>query len=390
MKIIKVECLPITSMFSRPFPMGGGTEVGSSSVLLKLHTDEGIVGIADSGGIAYWYRGESQDSVMSVILNHFAPKLLLGADPFNIERIVADMDYITRDNNQAKAIVDYALHDIVGKALNVPVYKLLGGKSLEKIKLCYVLSEATPEACVETALKAKDAGYTAVKVKLADGPFESDYAKVKLLRETLGDDFTIFADANGGWDYYQALCNIKKLERFDLQLFEQPLPWWDVDGLVRLHSHVGTPIYADESATELSQVLDLMKKDAVDGFLIKVCKVGGLTKAMKFMALAKAAGLPVCCGCMMGNGLEAAPQAHFLTACEWASKQYHENLGPLHLHDCFETVSKPITDDVALNVLKYENGYQYAPEGPGLGVDLNEELLPKIITPGKAVASVQL
>ena len=117
MRIKKIECLPVTAKFSKPFPMGGGVEQGSASIIIKIHTDDGIVGIADSGGTSAWYRGESQDSMMSIINEVLGPSVLLGEDPFNIEKIVARMDYAARDNNQAKATIDYALHDIVGKAL---------------------------------------------------------------------------------------------------------------------------------------------------------------------------------------------------------------------------------------------------------------------------------
>jgi L-alanine-DL-glutamate epimerase-like enolase superfamily enzyme len=81
MRISKIECIPVTSKFHKSFPMGGGTEQGSASVVLKMHTDEGIIGIADSGGTSAWYRGESQDSMMSIINNIFAPTILLGEDP---------------------------------------------------------------------------------------------------------------------------------------------------------------------------------------------------------------------------------------------------------------------------------------------------------------------
>ena len=97
--------------------------------MLKIHTDEGITGIAETGDTSLWYMGESQDSIMSNIVNVFAPQILIGEDPFNIETIVAKMDKATHANNHSKAVVDYALHDLMGKALGVPIYKLLGGLS---------------------------------------------------------------------------------------------------------------------------------------------------------------------------------------------------------------------------------------------------------------------
>jgi len=383
-RISKIECIPVTSKFSKPFPMGGGIEQGSASVILKLHTDEGIIGIADSGGTSAWYRGESQDSMMSIINNIFAPSILLGEDPFNIEKIVARMDHAARDNNQAKSIVDYALHDIVGKALGVPVYQLLGGLTTEKVPLGFVLPGAETEEVLAMAKQALKAGFRVLKLKVGAGTEELDIENVRALRELGGDDIEIFIDANGGWHYYQALMILRKMEKYNLAMVEQPVPWWDVDGMARLRAKIGIPVFADEAAIELKHLMEIIAKNAADGFFLKIPKAGGLLKAQKWVAIAKAAGLPVVCGCMMGSGLEAAAYTHLLVADEWLSKMVHENLGPLHIHDVYETVSKPIKNDVALKVPRYENGFLYPTHSPGIGVELNEPAIAKLITPGKS------
>jgi len=388
-RIVKIECIPVTAKFSKPFPMGGGVEQGSASIILKLHTDEGIIGIADSGGTSAWYRGESQDSMMSIINNIFGPSVLLGEDPFNIEKIVARMDHAARDNNQAKATVDYALHDIVGKALGVPVYKLLGGLTTEKIPLGFVLPGASTDVVVDMAKGALKAGFRALKLKVGAGNDEADIENVRALRETAGDDIELFIDANGGWHYYQALMILKKMEKYNLAMVEQPVPWWDIDGMARLRSKIGIPVFADESAQELKDLLEIIQKNAADGFFIKIPKVGGLLKAQKWVSIAKAAGLPVVCGCMMGSGLEAATYNHLLVADEWLSRLVHENNGPLHIHDVFETVSKPIKNDIALNVPRYENGFVYPTHEPGIGIELNEAAISQLLTPGKSPTVIE-
>ena len=389
MRIVKIECIPVTAKFSKPFPMGGGVEQGSAGIILKLHTDEGIIGIADSGGTSAWYRGEGQDSMMSIINNVFAPSVLLGEDPFKIEKIVAQMDRAARDNNQAKAIVDYALHDIVGKALGVPVYQLLGGLTTEKIPLGYVLPGASTKVVVDMAKQALKAGFRALKLKVGAGSDEDDIENVRALRETAGDDIEIFIDANGSWHYYQALMIMKKMEKYNLSMVEQPVPWWDIDGMARLRAKIGTPVFADESAQELSHLLEIIHKNAADGFFIKIPKAGGLLKSQKWVSIAKAAGLPVVCGCMMGSGLEAATYNHLLVADEWLSRLVHENLGPLHIHDVFETVTKPIKDDIALNVPRYENGFVYPTHEPGIGIELNQDAISRLLTPGKTPTVIE-
>ena len=212
-------------------------------------------------------------------------------------------------------------------------------------------------------MDAVRAGFNVLKLKVGFGTDDDDIANVRALREAVGDKVQIFIDANGSWNYYQALMILKKLEKYDLAMVEQPVPWWDVDGMARLRQKTGIPVFADEAATELKHLMEIVQKNAADGFFIKIPKAGGILKAQKWVTIAKAAGLPVVCGCMMGSGLEAAAYTHLLVADEWLSKLVHENIGPLHVHDIYDTVSAPITNDIAVNVPRYENGFLYPPTG---------------------------
>ena len=382
MKITKIECIPVTLKLKKPVLMSGGALTGSICILLKIHTDEGITGIADSGSTSEWYSGETQESIMAMIKNYYAPKALLGENPFNIEKIMAKLDKIAKNNNQSKAVVDYALHDIMGKKLGVPVYQLLGGKTIEKIPLGYVMSTGTPDQTTAEAKRLHSAGFKVIKIKVGYHTDEEDIENVRIIHEAVGKTADIMIDANGGWNYFRALRNLKAMEKYNVTLAEQPVPWWDIDGLARLRRQTSIPIFADESATELSQMLQIIQKEAADGFFIKVAKAGGLLKAKKWTSIAKAANLTVMCGCMVGSGFEAAAQAHFLVADEWMSHLEQENIGPLHLHDLTDTVSVDIKTDLARKLPRYENGYLYAPEGPGLGMELNEEIVPSLISPG--------
>ncbi len=123
--------------------------------------------------------------------------------------------------------------------------------------------------------------------------------------------------------------------------------------------------------------------------MLKVPKAGGLLKSQRWITLAQSAGYVVMCGCMAGSGLEAAAFTHLLAANAWASQFKHENLGPLHIHDVFNTVDAPITDDIALNVPRYQGGYVYPTETPGLGVELNEDAVARLGTPGMAPWTVE-
>jgi len=387
MKITKVECIPIS--FPRRVPGVDAQKgvVGMPSLFVKIHTDEGIVGMGETGHIAADYIGSTQESNLGIIATNFAPKILLGEDPFNIETIVAKMDLETKNNNQAIDVVDSCLWDIMGKKLGVPVYKLIGGLSTPKIPLSLVIAGGTPEQLAQRATEALKTGFKSVKLKvghMSRTTVEQDVANIKAIREAIGYEARLAVDANGGWDYFEALGALRKMDKYELLMAEQPLPWWDIDGMARLRQKVGTPICADESATELSHLIDIIHKNAADMLFIKLAKVGGIAKALKWVSIAQAADLPVMCGCMGGSGFEAAHQGHFLAASAWMGRFEQENLGPMLIHNTFNTAKPPIKDDLALNVPRYEGGCLYVPDGPGLGVDLNEPVLEKLKTPGKS------
>jgi L-alanine-DL-glutamate epimerase-like enolase superfamily enzyme len=390
MKITRIECIPIYIKYKNPSHMGGRVIPGAEPVIVKVYTDEGITGIAEAGHTSLGYVGEGQDSLMGVINNLFAPMVLLGADPMQIEKLTVRMDRMTKHNNQALTAIDFCLHDIVGKKLGVPVYQLLGGLTNPKIPLGMVVSYGPPDWVAEKALKVKKAGFKSIKLKVSPGDTSKDVENIKAVREAVGYDIKLGMDANGGWDYLQALDALKKMEKYDLFMFEQPVPWWDIDGMARLRQKVGIPICADESATELSSVMEIIHKNAADCLFIKVARVGGLAKSLKWLSIAKAANIPVMMGCLTGTGFESAAQTHLLAASEWMGHIEHENNGPLHLHDIYDTVSQPVTDDIAVKLPRYENGYLYPPEGPGLGVELNEDLVKTLITPGKKPSVVSL
>jgi L-alanine-DL-glutamate epimerase-like enolase superfamily enzyme len=390
MKITGIECIPVTFPFRKPFVMSGATISATYTVIVKIHTDEGITGIGETGDCNEWYLGESQTSVMHMINNVFGPRILLGENPFDIEKIVARMDYAVKYNNQAKAVVDFALHDIMGKKLGVPVYELLGGLCTDKIPHDFVIGSSTPEGLVAEAKKVLSVGYHGLKVKVGALSAQEDIANIEAVREAVGRNVRIMIDANAAWNSFQAVEILKKMEKYDIAVAEQPVPWWDIDGLAALRRETRIPIFADESASELGQVMQLIKKDVVNGFLIKIPKVGGLLKAQKWVSLAKVAGLPVTCGCLLASGIEATIQNHFLVATEWMGKMEHENLGPLFHHEIYETTNTDIKTDLATKLPRYEKGFAYAPEGPGFGVELNEKVIASLISPGKSPTKISI
>jgi L-Ala-D/L-Glu epimerase len=389
-KIVKVECLPVSTPLKKPVIMPNTKITDIHSVVLKLTTDDGVVGISDSGDTSSWYRGELQESIIGMICEVIAPRILLGENPCNIEKIVGKMDLLVRDNNQAKATVDFALHDLKGKLLGVPVYELLGGRTLQGARQGWVLSAGKPDDVAKEAALAKKTGFQLFKMKIGYGSMADDVAMVHAVRDTVGPDAMLSIDANGFWNYEQALSIIRKLDPCGLDLVEQPLPHWDIEGMARLRAQVKTPIYADESAQELYHLKDLIDRRACDGLFLKLQKAGGLLKSQRWLTMARLSGMTVHCGCMIGSGLEHSPSAHLWTSNDWAGLGLNESIGPLMIHGAMESKSIAPGTDIALNIPRFENGMTYPNEGLGFGIDLNENFVQSHRTHGKLVRTVAL
>ena len=389
-RIVKVECFPVSTPLKKPVIMPNTRITSIDSVVLKLTAEDGTVGFSDSGDTSSWYRGELQESIVGMIANVIAPRILLGENPCAIEKIVGKMDLLVRDNNQAKATVDFALHDLKGKLLGVPVYELLGGRTTEAARQGWVLSAGKPEDVAAEARRAKDIGFALFKMKIGYGTLQDDIDMVHAVRDTVGPDAYLTIDANGFWSYEKALHIIRKIDSAGLDLIEQPLPHWDIEGMARLRAAVKTPIYADESAQELHHLKEIIDRRASDGLFIKLQKAGGLVKAQRWLTMARLAGLPVHCGCMIGSGLEHSPAAHLWVANEWATQGLNESIGPLMIHGTMESKNIAPGTDIALNIPKFEGGLCYPNEGLGFGIELNDDFLARNRTPGKLGCAVAL
>jgi len=354
-----------------------------NTLLLAITADNGLVGYAESGDTSSWYRGETQASMTAMISDVFAPRILLGEAPDNIEKIVGMMDQLARDNNQAKALVDCALHDLKGKSLGVPVYSLLGGRTREKVPLGWVLSAGEPEKVAELAIQVRDNGFSAFKLKVGRHTFDNDVATVREVRAALGPNARITLDANGSWNYEQALTTLKRLDQYNLAFMEQPLAHQYRDSLAKLRERISTPIYADEGAQELGDLREIAERRSADGVVLKIQKVGGLLKAQRFLAACRMYDIPVFCSTLIGSGVESGPSTHLMVANDWACQYMSESMGPLAIHAAWNSDDIPVEQDLAIGGQRFSRGFAYPSEGAGFGFELNRELLAAIQTPGQ-------
>jgi len=373
MKITKIKTEIINIPVKNPYIFSHGVLKEFSNVLIWMWTEEGLVGIGESsfvpgGGVSE----ETPESVKPMIDKYLAPAII-GEDPFNLELIHMKMDAVIPRNLIAKSGIDLSLWDIMGKSLNIPVYKLFGGMYSSQIIATYTLSIDTPEKMAEQAIFRKKQGYLTLVVKIGRDA-ENDIERLKQVREAIGPKVKIRLDANEAYTPNQAIKIIKQMEKYDPEFVEEPVKRWDLDGMAQVARAVDTPIISDESNTSLNSVRNIIEKKAASILNIKISKNGGLYRSKKIAALAKAAGIPIIIG--GANTYEIGRQAcrHFAVSTAKAQIELgSEGCAP---------ASQSKIDDVTKKVVTYEDvskmkGYVVVSSGAGLGVEIDENKINK-------------
>ncbi len=304
MKITDIKTYRMQVPLVRPFRIALGLITHAVSCLVEVETDEGIIGYGE-GSPGPLITGENLDGTIATVER--LKEKLIGMDPRDIEAIYTVMNRTVAYAGTAKAAIDLACHDIIGKSTKLPLYKVLGGLSGE-IETDMTVGIDDPAVMAERAKAYVQAGFNVIKTKVGVD-FASDLARVRAIREAVGDQVKIRLDANQGWKAKEAVELINRLNEYDIELVEQPVPRFDFEGLKFVTAHSSVPIMADESCWDSKDALQLVSQRAVDLINIKLMKCGGLYEAKKITAIAEAAGVEVMLGCMAeesGIGVTAA------------------------------------------------------------------------------------
>jgi muconate cycloisomerase len=347
----------------RPHVMSFTTLHAVNFAFVRVETADGLVGWGEAAclGGPTWSE-ESAESVAATIERYIAP-WLVGRDAARIEALRAQMARRIQGNPFARAAVEMALWDLNGRALGVPVHRLLGGRVRDRVPLSWSLAVADPDGEIAEARELVSRGHRIFKVKTAAHPVAHDTARVRRLREALGPDVRLRCDANQGWDRPTALRAIRALEPYDLDFVEQPLPRWDVAGMAELARSVGVPIMADESCGSPQEALALARLGGVSILGLKLTKSAGILSTLAVARIAEAAGMACYVGCMIETSLGTAAYlqvALAATPVTWGCELF----GPLLL-----------AGDVTRAPVHYEGGDILALDGPGLGVEVDEARL---------------
>lgn len=316
-----------------PFTIARGTEETAHTALFRVRWD-GLEGLGEAVPIERY--GESVDSVIA----YFDANPITGEDPYLLGALVQD-----RIPPAARCGLDIALHDLIGKDCEQPLYRLLGLDPRETPVTSFTIGMADPETTLQKVAEVGE--HPILKVKLGTGGIRHDVETVELIRSKYRG--TIRIDANEGWDADEAVRALRELQRFDIEFCEQPIPAGQPERLRYVRERSRIPIVADEDALTAADLPKLI--GCVDGVNVKLAKTGGIRGAVAMIHTARAFGMKIMLGCMVESQISATAAAHISPLVDWADID-----GP------FLTKSDPFTG------IAYDRGKIVLPDGPGLGV----------------------
>jgi len=358
---VKTEILDLP--IRRPHRFAFQTMNHQSHVLVRIRTEEGLEGIGEgvtAGGP--WWGGESVETIKVVIDTYLAP-LLIGEDATRSEYLLQKMDRVAAGNQFAKAAIEMACYDLLGKSLGVPLYDLLGGLYSGSLPVAWALGAGgETKANIAEAQEKLDANlHSRFKVKVRAVEADADVERVAQLSKALGEEARLIIDPNQSWDGVTAMRLLPRLAQAGVSLLEQPLPRWDLDGMARLVEMELVPIMADEGMYSVQDALAFAKRRAAHVFSLKTHKSGGLTRTNKTAAVAEAAGIRCYGGTTLETSVGTAASLHLYCTMPNLTEGC-ELFGPLLL-----------ADDIVEEPVEYRDFQVWVPRGPGLGVRLDEE-----------------
>lgn len=360
MKITQVEAIPFAIPYAKPLRFASGEVHVAEHVLVRVHTDDGVVGIAEAPPRPFTY-GETQASIVAVIRQIFEPQVV-GLTLLERE-VVAERLARTIGNPTAKAAVDMAIWDALGRTLDLPVTELLGGYT-DRMRVSHMLGFDTPATMVAEAERMRDVhGITTFKVKVGRRPFTLDTAVVRALREGLGDEVDLYVDGNRGWTASESARAMREMADLDLLFAEELCPADDVLGRRWLVQQCDVPFIADESAVTPADVTREILGGSATAVSIKTAR-SGFTGARRVHHLAEGLGVEVVMGNQIDGQLGSICTVAFGSAYRLTSQRAGELSNFLDM-----------SDDLLTEPLEIHDGELTLRPGSGLGVDVDPDKL---------------
>lgn len=367
MKIVRIEARTVWIDLVKPYITAdykGSGLAGKPCVILRMTTDTGLTGLGEADPLPT-FTYESPEAVMEMIRHYIGPAVL-GMDPGNLTALHAKMEAVVPGWPFAKAPIDVAAYDLLGQALGVPVYQLLGGMVRDRVPMIWPIGGGTPEENAREAKMMVDSGYQTLHVKLGALHPDVDIARIAAVAQAVGPDIPLMVDINQGWDRSTALAAIHRLASYNISMVEQPVPAWDLDGMVALQAVGKVPISADESLHSIQDAITLIRKDAARVFSLKTGKCGGLFRTRQIAAMAEAAGLPCFVNSMVEMGISVAASLHLAASLPNLVNHGHALMSNLRIQE----------DILPPDSFQYDGKDILLPQDcKGLGVQLDEDKL---------------
>jgi muconate cycloisomerase len=332
-----------------------------SYVIVQLRLANGVEGIGEAAtlGGPRWSE-ESVEAIKANIDTYLAPAVL-GQQAAGFEAIGLRLDQAAKRNNAAKAAIETALFDAVGKTLGLPASSFLGGAVRDRIPVLWTLASGDVEQEIEEARRKIAARlHRTFKVKIGAQAPEADLARLRRLAGALEGQAELIVDANQAWDETVAVRCLPELKAIGVRLVEQPVPAWNIAAMGRLRARPDTPpLLADECVFDAHDMLAVAQAAAADAVSLKLVKHGGLLGVRKVAAVAEAAGIGLYGGCLLESSIGAA--AHLQVFSTFRSLEWGcEHFGP-----------QILTGDLVTEPLRFADFHIHLPKRPGIGVVLD-------------------
>ena len=363
-QIISVEAILVDLPTIRAHQLAMATMQQQTLVIVRLRSSDDIEGLGEAttiGGLAY--GEESPEGIKLTIDTYLAPALI-GMDATNVNGAMLKLNKIARGNRFAKCALETALLDAQGKRLGVPVSTLLGGAVRKTLPVLWTLASGDTQRDIEEAeMLLAERRHNTFKLKIGRRGVREDVAHVSKIKAALGGRAKVTVDVNQAWSEVDATLGIEALEAAGVDLIEQPTPREQRGALARLALRFIVPIMADEAVTGPEDALELVRGACADVFALKIAKSGGIYAMMRTAAIADAAGVSLYGGTMLEGSVGSVASAHGFSALpqlDWGTELF----GPLLLKD-----------DIVTARPQYRDFDLHLPEGPGLGLHIDEEKL---------------
>jgi muconate cycloisomerase len=353
--------LPIARMLKLSRGVASDPKAGAPHILVKVTDENGIVGWGEARPSPRWSY-ETPETVVTTIRIYLVPALL-GKDEFDLDGIHKIMDTVIAPGVQigqpiAKSAIDIALHDLAGKKRKTSLSAMLGGDGTTGVKLGYVVSATTIDEAVAQTAEGLEQGYHGFKVKTGIRP-EIDLEMVQEISKVAGGKY-LWIDANQGWQFDEAIRFSTAMANFGVHVLEQPLAANDITGYRDLVQRSGIPIALDESIYSPRDLVQFVKLKAINGLVIKICRVGGIYWAKKMAAMARDEGL-----LLLGSGLTEGRIS--LTSSVHVFSSFKMDV-PVDLNG-----PQFLRDDMVAGPFEFPGREVHPPMGPGLGIEPDPE-----------------